>query len=260
MRDLAILLASLAVWIGLWAAIVQRRGSLSKWVAHMLGAVCGLVMGVMLLLALIPNEEGAAPRESATAPAARDALAISPNDIEGEWPLTVESGRFVCGERAALLLDGEGQRYALNGQARGRIKNNESWRDIDAIWKPDPDTGGKINIGPLLDAGIAACKSAGEWDDGMQLVNPPEDRSGMAAVQCVEFVKSALIAPATAKFPWSSASGGAWQKPDQVYLIKSHVDAQNVYGALLRHNYSCEVQHFMRDGKDMWRLLDLTVE
>ncbi len=42
----------------------------------------------------------------------------------------------------------------MNGAARGM----DEWPDIDPIWADDPDVKGlKVNIGPLIERGLALC-------------------------------------------------------------------------------------------------------
>jgi hypothetical protein len=45
--------------------------------------------------------------------------------------------------------------YALNGTA----KSANFWPDFDVIWRDDSNTPGmKVNIGPMLDRGLALCE------------------------------------------------------------------------------------------------------
>jgi len=79
----------------------------------------------------------------------------------------------------------------------------------------------------------------------------------MAYVMCREYVKQSLKAPRTAKFPgmfeetYTSATislGG------NSFRVRSWVDAENSFGALIRNNYVCKVTY---TGNDNWRLDDL---
>src|SRR4051812_25008227 len=72
------------------------------------------------------------------------------------WPLTVDSGELACEGLAVTFKAPDGTKYAVNGTARSRT----SLPKIDRIWADAPDnTGAKINIGPLIDAGLELCDS-----------------------------------------------------------------------------------------------------
>ena len=53
------------------------------------------------------------------------------------------------------------------------------------------------------------------------------------------FVEEKLKAPATAKFDYSVRA--TTQLNDTVFLVKSFVDSENSFGALLRMDYSCTI-------------------
>ena len=67
-----------------------------------------------------------------------------------------------------------------------------------------------------------------------------------------QFVEDRLRSPSTAKFPWTA------KRVDKLapghYMVFSHVDAQNAFGATVRSEYVCEVKTV--DGTN-WSLLDL---
>ena len=77
-----------------------------------------------------------------------------------------------------------------------------------------------------------------------------------------EFVKDRLVAPATAKFPpcvsYEEDRVNAEYRGDCKYHIKGYVDAQNSFGAMIRHEYFCEIQYNKGDLKP-WRLLDIKI-
>ena len=79
---------------------------------------------------------------------------VSRADYGSSWPLTVESATLFCAEDAVwVLIDGD--RYALNGWAR-------TYKDLPALprslWRDNPAIPGlKIDIGVLIDAGLALC-------------------------------------------------------------------------------------------------------
>lgn len=65
--------------------------------------------------------------------------------------------------------------------------------------------------------------------------------SAEASVICRGRVERQLIAPASADFPWGADA--TLRQRRQQYLVQSHVDAQNVYGAMIRLTYLCELQY-----------------
>ena len=69
--------------------------------------------------------------------------------VVGDWPLTVSSATIACGEKnsESLGVEVNGTIYALNGTA----ETFEGWKDLHAIWAPDPSTGAFVPSGDLLD-------------------------------------------------------------------------------------------------------------
>lgn len=76
---------------------------------------------------------------------------------DGPWPFTVDYATLLCnkgadGERVLVVADRE--MYALNGTA----KASKLYPPFDAIWADDPNGAGlKVNIGPMIDRGVALC-------------------------------------------------------------------------------------------------------
>lgn len=76
---------------------------------------------------------------------------------DGQWPFTVDSVTLFCtkgadSERVTVVADRE--MYALNGTA----KATKLYPPFDTIWRDDRNVAGlKINIGPMLDRGLALC-------------------------------------------------------------------------------------------------------
>lgn len=77
------------------------------------------------------------------------------------WPLTSTSGILFCdpyGEGLGVVVwnpdEDPLEYYALNGMALG-----QGYPDIEPFWKDNPEsTGGpKVNIGPLIKAGLSLC-------------------------------------------------------------------------------------------------------
>ena len=65
----------------------------------------------------------------------------------------------------------------------------------------------------------------------------------MAAIICAIFVEVSLKSPKSADFPWDKAAGGKWALRDQMYEVRSYVEAQNSFGAELRNLYKCKIQY-----------------
>jgi Protein of unknown function (DUF2511) len=85
---------------------------------------------------------------------------LSRADFGTRWPLTVEAGVVSCephsgGLGSVIFMDPEGKRYAVNGTA---MAHYPQLPEIDRIWAPDAtNPGAKINIGPVIDRGLALC-------------------------------------------------------------------------------------------------------
>jgi hypothetical protein len=86
---------------------------------------------------------------------ASNQLNISSSTFQGEWMLTVDSGKLVCEDPSTIIfIAPDGTRYAVNGTAK-----NRGYTDIRPIWKDDPQIpGNKINIGTLIDEGLKLCQ------------------------------------------------------------------------------------------------------
>ena len=68
----------------------------------------------------------------------------------------MDNGILKCEQNLVTFASG-GNIYALNGRARGQAEGR-GWKEIDLIWKDNPEMAGtKINIGPLIDLGLALC-------------------------------------------------------------------------------------------------------
>lgn len=82
---------------------------------------------------------------------------------------------------------------------------------------------------------------------------PAEGSTLEAGGMCREFVKNRLRAPATAKFAGLSDTTSV-KLDDGSFLVRSYVDAQNGFGALIRTYYRCQVRPIDRDN---WGLIAL---
>lgn len=79
-----------------------------------------------------------------------------------------------------------------------------------------------------------------------------EKNRAAARVMCQNFVEERLRSPSTASYPWERV-------PTQYlgegrFRIDSHVDAQNSFGAEVRTEYTCTVEHA---GSEKWSLVSL---
>jgi len=77
-----------------------------------------------------------------------------------------------------------------------------------------------------------------------------------AYVVCQQFVEDRLRSPSTAEFggPYSQVTthnGGG------EYTVRTYVDAQNAFGAMIRNNFTCVVQHTSGDSYSL-ESLDMT--
>jgi hypothetical protein len=87
----------------------------------------------------------------------------------------------------------------------------------------------------------------------------PSDQSEMAVVQCQNYAKDRLRSPSTADFPWLDHA--VVPRGNETYLVKSYVDAQNGFGAIVRNDYICEIRYIGGDATDQghWSLIDLSL-
>jgi hypothetical protein len=82
------------------------------------------------------------------------------------------------------------------------------------------------------------------------------ERPETAFIMSQTFVKRQLISPSSAKFP--GYSGAKMEETAKCeFLIISHVDASNSFGASIRNNYSV-VMHYNK-GQDNWRATNLQI-
>lgn len=82
------------------------------------------------------------------------------------------------------------------------------------------------------------------------------DRSD-ACFMSQKFVKDSLSTPSTAEFPdWIEANCRVTQSGN-IWKVRSFVDAQNSYGAMIRSDYGVEMSY--NTERDTWILLDVQV-
>lgn len=85
---------------------------------------------------------------------------------------------------------------------------------------------------------------------------PPLPSNTEAYIMGQTFVKQMLVSPASAEFPYSDEAQVV-KYGDSVYAIKSFVDSQNGFGAMLRSDYIIKIKYM---GNDRWRLLEKALE
>jgi hypothetical protein len=80
--------------------------------------------------------------------------------------------------------------------------------------------------------------------------------ASLAFVQCQEFVRDRLKSPSSSDFPFADYT--SWRVGDDKYIIKSYVDAQNTFGAMIRSDWKCEILYTGNtSGSREWELLNL---
>ena len=92
-------------------------------------------------------------------------------------------------------------------------------------------------------SGDASPPSSSSWDDEYH-----------ATEMADKFVREHLTAPSTARFPWNADSV---TKERDGWRVRSHVDSQNGFGAIIRSEYVCVVRH---EGNRSWECLFLEID
>lgn len=84
------------------------------------------------------------------------------------------------------------------------------------------------------------------------------DYSSLAFMQCQTFVTNRLKSPSTADFPFADYT--SWKGDDGKYTIKSYVDAQNGFGAIVRSYWHCETTYTPGNKRGHeWKLVNLEI-
>jgi hypothetical protein len=65
----------------------------------------------------------------------------------------------------------------------------------------------------------------------------------LAYIYAEDYVKQRLRSPSTAKFPgvWDGKADHISKVGEREYFIRSYVDSQNGFGAMIRTNWSCKM-------------------
>lgn len=125
-------------------------------VRKLFNIIIGLFIGLLLLYFgyLFLQTQPLAP--TASAPTATPAGFVTRTMFGDAWPLKLSTGRMACTSEGYVVFVGENDTtYAVNGTARGSKK----FTDIAEIWLDNPSaaSGGKVDLRPLLDIGLALC-------------------------------------------------------------------------------------------------------
>lgn len=115
-----------------------------------------------------------------------------------------------------------------------------------------------INTVPGLIA-IVLVSGFGIWRMSGETESQKKTNHVSAYVQCQGLVKERLRAPATADFPFAEYT--SWDMGNDTWVVKSYVDSQNGFGAMLRSNWHCKVQYVGNDplSRSSWKLLALEI-
>lgn len=113
--------------------------------------------------AAVPQSPTSRPSQSSQQPQMADVYASTWTD--GTWPLTIDMGVLSCVEvsgagRAAIIADGNGTVWALNGTARAYVPLLGGRADISPIWRDDPAFPGlgiKVSISPMIERALRLC-------------------------------------------------------------------------------------------------------
>lgn len=132
-------------------------------VTILIGAVVVLCLCAALGALVSPSKPTTPASAPATAsPAATSAPAgyITKDTVDFAWPFTIAAGRMAClnGNHIVFITD-DGTTYAVNGLARGAIKNGAAYKDFEEIWMDNPKSAGtKIPAAPVIEIGQKLCE------------------------------------------------------------------------------------------------------
>lgn len=148
------------------------------------------------------------------------------------------------------------------------------WKATNGRWYPPPATGdrsppqefetaavdaGQAKKAALWAGGIVAAliligalmAGGGEKDSPRSSASRAEQDRFAAVIACQDFMEGRLRAPATAEHPRNT---GQATRSGSEFTVRSYVDSENGFGAMLRTNYTCVI----RLSGDTWRLVSLT--
>lgn len=108
-------------------------------------------------------------------------------------------------------------------------------------------------VGVLAVIGVVALAALNPTAEATR--SPRSGRQNLAAaLHCEGQVRARLKAPRTAVFPPASEAVVARRGNADEYRVKSYVDSENSFGALIRTRYTCDVDYV---GVDRWDLIAL---
>lgn len=112
-----------------------------------------------------------------------------------------------------------------------------------------------LGIGLAILTGVCALIIRSGDGPGTRQLEPRDIPLGASAA-CSEFVSRKLISPATEKFAPYDPKEVSVVGPNR-FRVTSYVDSQNLFGAVIRQNFTCEVEF---KGGDQWVLLHLDMK
>ena len=88
---------------------------------------------------------------------------ITSEDYGSAWPFTVSEVELRCdgdADLATAWVEHDGKRYPLTGYTETYFESRyRNVRALEGIWKDNPSTGAKVDVGPIIRDGLAMCGS-----------------------------------------------------------------------------------------------------
>lgn len=117
----------------------------------------------------------------------------------------------------------------------------------------------KMNFGCLaVFVLFAALYSVSALSHGIAGTSTEQIRAVDACSMAQTFVKKQLKAPATARFAPCRQPDTVVTKTGQLWHVRSYVDAQNGFGAMLRNEYNASLSY--HPASQSWTLVDLHMD
>jgi hypothetical protein len=107
----------------------------------------------------------------------------------------------------------------------------------------------------VVTLGAFVILAIGSSDSSSSRPPAPSHDKISAYTMCQQFTEDRLKSPSTADWPWG-ASDATTDLGDGRYRVRTHVDAQNSFGAMIRSQVDCTVRFV---GGDKWQLEDLQI-
>lgn len=116
----------------------------------------------------------------------------------------------------------------------------------------------------ILTLGILfnCCSNQKDYVPDLKTKEGIERFADRASIIAKDFIKQNLKSPSTSKFPISDFSYSNPDADKKTIIIKSYVDAENSFGAILRKNYYVKLRFKSGDWADIqnWELLLLNID